>query len=1071
MDRSVEGAPGEGQKWPLSFAQQSLWFIDQLEPGLATYNVVAAFRLSGPLDTAALRAAVELIAAQHPSLRSRFIEVDGDVWQTIDCRDDLTLTISDLRSVESLAREATLARAMLESTRRPFDLQNGPLCRFELYWLSATKWVLLLVVHHIVADEWSLKIIFRDLSANYTAALQGREIAATPKPSTSYTDYVVWQQNHVDVSSSSHHIAHWRQKLAGANVALDMITDLVRPPRQEHEGAALNFDLPRGLIDRLRVFARAKNSTLFMTLAAAFQVLLSRYSGQEDVVVGFPVANRSLEETSDTVGHFVNMLPLRTRLTDDVTFGNVLAQVRSELLDAYDHQEFPFAKLVEILHPVRDPSRHPVFQVLIDVIENSSHAFTLENVTVREMAVECPQAKFDLELTITNSGSESIGSFIYATRLYGRATIERLARNFVITLESILANPDIPVSLLRILSDEEQRLVQEWNASRDRPTMRFLPELVSDQARKSPKAIAVRFENEFQTYSQLESSSNSVAQFLRNKGIGRGAIVGIYADRWLQLPSVLLGVLKAGAAYLPLDPSFPDERLREIVSDSAPCLILTGPEYKTTFPASFQRVINCDEDVLCGSHDGEHVRLCADDPFFVIYTSGSSGKPKGAVNTHVGIANRLLWMREVLGIGPTDRFLQKTALTFDVSAVEMFAPLIAGGMVVLARSDGEKDTAYVREILAKEQITAAEFVPSLLAELLTDVERLPGSLRRVFCGGELLTPELCRKALAKFDGSLYNFYGPSEASIDSTYWLCDLTRADQRIPIGRPISNVQIYVLDRHRNPVPIGAPGEIYIGGIGIACGYLGRPELTEKHFLPDPFAGFGRMYKTGDRGCYLPDGMIQYLGRLDDQLKIRGLRVEPGEIDHVLRSHEAVLDAVTVFRDDPQELTAFVVLSKDVSDRDLRRFLARHLPLPMVPQAIVQVDRFPHLPNGKLDRRALSSMERPHREERLLIAPRSEIEEALASVWCETLQVEYISIEDDFFALGGHSLLAVRAIKRMRERLRIDVPLRALFENPTVEGLASFVELLKGSRRGEQLEGNGFHVERSEHLWFLNS
>jgi amino acid adenylation domain-containing protein len=1049
----IEPAAREG-RLPLSFAQERLWFIDRLEPGSAVYNIPVAWRLGGALDEAALERALGEIVRRHEALRTTFAEVDGSPVQVIAPFGGFALPVEDLSGLSEADREAEVRQRAGEEARRAFDLSAGPLFRAGLLRLGAEEHVLLLSMHHIVSDGWSMGVLYRELSALYEAYRQGGE-SPLPEPPVQYADYAVWQRKHLRGELLERQIGYWRERLADAPALLELPTDHPRPAVQTFRGAYERIELPLELLERLQALGRSEGATLHMTLLGAFQVLLSKYSGSEDVVVGTLVAGRTRKEVEELVGFFVNTLVLRTDLSGNPGFREVLRRAREVTLGAHEHQAVPFERLVAELQPERSLSHSPLFQVMFALQNAVDRGGALPGLEVSKAGAELESAKFDLSLMPRTTARGLRVGLNYSTDLFERSTAVRMLGHLARVLEQVAADADVRLSRLELLGEAERALVlRAWNGTAaEVPADRCIHELFEAQAVRTPHAVAVRFEEESLTYAELNARANRLAHHLRRHGVGPEVRVGVLMERSLEMVVSLLAVLKAGGAYVPLDPGLPAERLTYVLDDSAVPLVLVQAAGRGAVPTR--------EGVAVLAVDALAERLAAepaenpaggagpDSLAYVIYTSGSTGRPKGVMNQHRGVVNRLVWMQAHFGIGADDVVLQKTPFSFDVSVWEFFWPLQQGARLVMARPDGHRDPAYLRDVVEREGVTTLHFVPSMLQPFVDAVEAgRCASLRHVVCSGEALPPALVRRFHDRFAGPvvLTNLYGPTEAAVDVSCWPCARDGGDGVVPIGRPVWNTALYVLDAGLQPVPVGVPGELYIGGVQVARGYLGRAAMTAERFVPDPFsvAGGARLYRTGDRARWRAAGAIEYLGRLDFQVKVRGFRIELGEIEAALRRHESVADCVVMARAeaDEQRLVAYVVGEVDADE--VRAHLRGSLPEYMVPSAFVFLQALPLTPNGKLDRKALPAPDLAPAEERY-VAPRTPAEEVLAGIWAEVLRLERVGVEESFFDLGGHSLLVTRVVSRVRELLGVELPLRALFEGPTVAELAGRVEELR--------------------------
>ena len=1059
---------------PLSFAQERLWILDQLRPGSAGYNIPVAFELTGALDTRALERALAELVARHESLRTRFPARDGRPYQLIDPPGSVPLPVSDLSALDRDDALERTHRLAADEALRPFDLALGPLLRGHLVRLRAGEHVLLLTQHHIVCDDWSLGVLERELGALYRRLVAGGP--APPRLPIQYADYAIWQRAWLGDGALDRQLAHWRDRLGGLP-ALQLPLDLPRPPAQSYAGRALRFELDPELYDAVTALGRRHGATPYMTLLAAFQVLLSRYSGQTDVVVGSPIAGRVRSELEQLIGCFVNTLVLRTDLSGAPTFEALLARVRAGALEAYANQDLPFERLVAELEVERDLSRHPLFQVLFTLQNAPREPLALEGLAVEPFATEILTTRFDLELEIVARGGQVSGTFLYNTDLLRRSTVERLRSHFLALLTAIAERPDVPVAELELLGDAERhRIVVEFNDTaapfNDDATIAALFERQVD---RTPDAVAVVAGGDTRTYAELDAAAERLAHELRALGVGPGAVVAICVERSPELPIALLAILKAGGAYLPLDPGNPAERLRFMVEDSAAAVLVAQERLLGTLPAFAGPIVVVDRDrpAVAGRLGAG---ATAGDLANVIYTSGSTGRPKGVEVEHRGLVNRFEWMQAAYALGPADRVLQKTPMSFDVAGWELFCPLLTGGAVVLAAPGRQGDPAHLLEVMAEADVSIAHFVPSMLHAFLAAVadERPPPSLRLMICSGEALPAALVARAREWAPAvELHNLYGPTEASIEVTAWRCE-PRADGLVPIGRPIHNTQIHVLDGNLRPVPIGVPGELFIGGVGLARGYRHRPELTAERFVPNPFGPAGsRLYRTGDLARYTDDGDVVFLGRLDHQVKVRGFRVELGEIEAAVVRHPDVADAVVVAREDAaqsKQLVAYVVPRAGTrpAATELRGFLAQALPDYMLPSALVLLDALPLTPNGKLDRGALPAPADQPDGRGDGAPPTSPAERVLARIWSETLGRERIGVHDNFFESGGDSILAIEIIAHAHAA-GLKVTLRQFFAHQTIAGLAA-VAVIEDARDGHAAAVEGPVALTPIQRWFLD-
>ncbi|HSK78869.1 MAG TPA: amino acid adenylation domain-containing protein, partial [Thermoanaerobaculia bacterium] len=1058
--QEVEGEPA-GSLAPLSHGQRSLWFLHHLAPVGGAYNIAAAARVCTPVDAGALERAFQALVDRHESLRTTFPAVGGEPCRQVAAGLGFALACEDAAGWS----EERLRSRLAEEAWRPFDLGSGPLLRVTLLTGDPAGPVILLVIHHIVADFWSLAILMRELPALYREAAGGEPAELSP-PGLSYHEHVRLEEAALAGERGEGLLDYWKETLAGLPT-LELATDRPRPAVQAYRGDIHRLRLPGGLAAALRARSRAQHGTLFMTLTAAFQALLSRHTGQEDLAVGAPRSGRSQSRLAGTVGYFVNPVVLRGDLSGDPAFGELLERTKAAVLAAFEHGDYPLPLLAEHLQPVRDASRTPLFQVSF-VMQKETRgvegltAFALgeegvavgpEGFRLESLALDRPPAPFDLMLhAVERQGGLSF-ALQYNADLYDATTAERLMERFAVLLGPIAESPDLALSALPVLPEAELLQLVAWNDTAGPVQESSLYELFEARAERSQDEVAVVFEEEDVTYRELVSRASALARHLAGLGVGPEVVVGVAAERSVEMVVGLLGVLGAGGAYLPLEPSLPRQRLAMILSDARPSVLLVQRSQAGALPLDDfpeTRLVWLDDAARFPPATGPLPRPSPDNAAYVIYTSGSTGRPKGVVNTHRGILNRLLWMQETFGLDASERFLQKTPFGFDVSVPEFFAPLILGARLVVARPEGHRDSAYLVQLVRQQGITNLHFVPSMLPFFLAEEGVATcRSLRRVLVSGEAVPWEVEQRCLEVLPVPLVNLYGPTEAAVEVTAWVCQPAARPRPVPIGRPIRNTQIRVVGRLLEPVPVGGVGELAIGGVQVARGYLGRPDLTAERFVPDPYSTTpgARLYRTGDLCRHLRGGEIEYLGRLDDQVKIRGFRIEPREIEIALAAQSWVREAAVVVRQDGAEksLLACVVLSEaepaPATAAALRDFLAARLPSYMVP-AFAFGAALDRLPNGKLDRRSLSRWTPTAEAARAAVLPRTPLEELLAGLFAEVLGVERIGVEDSFFEHGGHSLAVMRLIARVREAFGADLPLHRVFETPTVAALARAIE-----------------------------
>ncbi|HYO51728.1 non-ribosomal peptide synthetase, partial [Archangium sp.] len=1030
---------------PLSFAQQRLWFVSRLEPGNAAYNILAVLHLEGTLDVPALEHGLAGIVRRHESLRTTFSSIEGRPLQVIAPSWAVTLEQVDLRSMPEAERLPEARRRVGEEGERPFDLERGPLLRALLVRLGEREHVLLLAMHHIVSDGWSMGVLVREMAALYGEATTRVDAGLAPLP-VQYADYAAWQRGWLQGEALEAQLGYWRRQLEGAPRALELPTDRPRQRVLTSRGASLTMELGGELSAALEAFCRREGVTPFMALLAVLQVLLSRYSGQDDVCVGSPVAGRSRVETEGLVGFFVNMLVLRTRLAGNPTFRELLGRVRESTLGAYAHQDVPFEKLVEALQPERDLSRTPLFQVMLALQNAPLPELSLPGLTLRPLDLERQSSKFDLAFSFSEQERELRGKVEYNSDLFDAGTVSRMVSHLRTLLECALREPERRLADLPLLSGEEQRrMLVEWNDThREPPSAPCAHRLFEAQVERTPDAPAVSFAGRTLTYRELDARANQLAWYLRERGVRPEVPVALCVERSLELVVGILGVLKAGGAYLPLDPSYPHERLTFMVEDARASLLLTQAHLAEQVPSSWEPCVLLDagwEAVARHPRRPPDVEVSADSAAYIIYTSGSTGRPKGTVLTHRGLVNTALAAGEEHGVREDSRVLQFASMSFDASVCEVFSTLVAGACLCLARREELMPGESLTETLLKERISMVTLTPTVLAQ--QGVEGLEG-VETVISAGEACTREVVGKW--KVGRKLLNAYGPTEVTVCATI---NKEVEEQRAGvIGRPWRNVRVYVLDGALRPVPVGVAGELYVGGEGLARGYLGKAELTAEKFVPDALSGAkgARLYRTGDVVRWLPGGELEYVGRADAQVKVRGFRIELGEVEAVLRQQHGVADAVVVVREDVpgnMRLVAYVVgEGAGPEAAALRTSLRERLPEHMVPSAFVVLEALPLMPSGKVDRKALPAPDGTQpRAGETFAPPQSETERALASLWQEVLQVPKVGLHDRFFDLGGNSLTLVQLHSRMRSQLGIDVPLTELFQYPSIGALAAYL------------------------------
>ncbi|MFC7440505.1 amino acid adenylation domain-containing protein [Laceyella putida] len=1083
--------PVEKREYPLSYGQRSLWFLHQVAPESAAYHVGIAFAIQSPIDSEAFRRALERLVWRHPPLRTTYRVMDGEPMQQVRDPADLPLFQVEANGWS----EMELREQMDQDYRKPFDLEKGPVWRGYLYRRAADDIVFLLVVHHIAIDFWGIEILLDELRLLYSAECSGEEANLPPLPAH-YADFVRWQSRLLDGKVGRNQRDYWHRQLAGELPELQLPTDFPRPKRPKYLGASLPFKLDRGLTERLKCLAKQESTTLFPLLLAGFQVLLHRYSGQTDIIVGSPVTGRSRPEFSGLLGDFINMLPYRADFSGNPSFRAFLRQVKATVLAGLEHQDYPFPLMVEELQPQRDTGRSPVFQVAF-ILQNlhrlegmapfmvpgeTEARLRFGDLTIRPFPIAQQEGQLDLTLEMAEVDGDLIGVWKYSIDLFAPETVARMAAHFSEVLRQVLEEPDRPVQQVSPLTEaERERVLSEWQGAKSEFPNALMHQLVEQQARRTPDAVAVQFEGGRWTYRELDGRANQLAHFLCKKGIGPGRMVAICVDRSMEMLVALLGVLKTGAAYVPLDPAFPKQRLEWMLEDSGAPVLLTQARVLPLLPEGSYEAICLDRD-WDGVSRESMVPLPPSaslaDRAYVIFTSGSTGRPKGVEISHRSVVNFLLAMQKQLSFSAQDRLVAVTTLSFDIAVLELFLPLAAGAQVVIASRETAMDGQKLAACLEETDATVMQATPATWRLLIESGWQGKKNLR-MLCGGEALPKELAEQLLS-VGSSLWNLYGPTEATI----WMaCDrIGHGNGPITIGKPIDNLEAYILDEGRQPVPVGVVGELYIGGIGLAIGYLNRPDLTAERFIPHPFnpEGAAKLYRSGDLARYLPDGRIQCLGRVDHQVKIRGYRIELGDIEYALSRHPAIRQNVVVAREDiPREkrLVAYYVADGDIPTMELRRFLSETLPDYMIPSLWMRLGELPLTPNGKVDRKALPAprVERPETAQDD-VAPRSGLEQTIARIWAEVLHVERVGVKENFFELGGTSLLAAKAHRLLTEQTGRNLTLIDLFQYPTIEALARHLAGDQGkgqaADRSEQMEkGKNRLAERLRKRKSLNS
>jgi amino acid adenylation domain-containing protein len=1077
-----ERAIAADESFPLSLGQEDLWFLHELAPESAAYSIPFCVRFKTKVAPERLEHSLRALLQRYPILRCTFHSDARGPRQRVGPLPERCLELVDA----SGWGEEELNRQVNACYRRPFDLSLGPVVRSTLFTSQEKGDVLLFSAHHIVFDARSLGVLLSDLAALYDGADPGE----LPTKSASYAEFVKWQWRMIESPQGQDAWNYWLSRLQDLLTPVSLPTDHPRPKALAFRGAAHHFEIPANVGLQLRRLAQAENATPFALLAAAFHALMHRYTGAPEIPIGTPLAGRSQPEFESAVGYFVNPIILSAPISADTTFRQHLAAMRESIIGAQEHGDFPFIELVRRLRPERDTSRTPLFQVMLnlikaaqigvagDMLHTPGTDLRLGSLEFVAFPLDQHEAQFDLDLTLLDTGSGMPASLSYNVDLFDAETAARIAEHFLTLLSAAIENPDRRIADLPLLTPEEQTgILVDWNATETVYPETTIHRLIEEEVRRSPEATALVFEAHSMSYSDLNYRANQLANYLRQLGIGPDTLVAVCIERSFEMVIALLGILKSGGAYVPVDPGYPAERQEYMIRDADASVILTQAKFAARFSNVTGHVLVLDERwnqlaTQPGEDLGDIVQ--PGDLAYSIYTSGSTGQPKGAMNTHRAVCNRLLWMQDQYKLTDADCVVQKTPFSFDVSVWEFFWPLMTGARLVLARPEGHKDPAYLVRLIQEMGVTTMHFVPSMLRVFL-EAEGLGEctSLRRVICSGEALPYELQERFFELLPAELHNLYGPTEAAVDVTYWAC--RRSDERkiVPIGRPVANTQVYVLDGNMHPVPVGVPGELFIGGVQVGRGYWRRPALTDERFIPDPFRAGDRLYRTGDLVRWLPDGVLDYLGRTDQQVKVRGFRIELGEIESVIAEDPRIKQVAVIAREDvpgDQRLVAYISVrdGDHLQIRDLRAQLSKRLPEYMVPSDFQQLDVFPLTPNGKADRKALLALESvcpaaaPDHQPQ---PPRTDVESAIVAMWEEVLRIPRVGANDNFFELGGHSLLAAGVMSRVRERYNIALPLRTIFEAPTLAAFASRIDtMLWASRKVESVRDSSQAREEIE-------
>jgi amino acid adenylation domain-containing protein len=1086
---------GEQSELLLSYAQTRLWFLDQLEPNSPFYNIPVALRLQGHLNQVALTQSLAEIIQRHEALRTNFVTVNGQPTQVINTLTNWTVSVINLQHLSPEEQKNAAKKLVKEQALQPFDLANEALVRATLIVLNNNEYWLSLCLHHVISDGWSMGVFIEELTALYNAVNQGQVSPLKPLP-IQYTDFAIWQRKWFRGEVLENQLNYWKKQLAEAPTFLPLPTDKPRPARQSFTGAHQEFQLSLELTQKLTELSQQQGVTMFMTLLAAYGTLLYRYTGQSDILIGTPIANRNRREIESLIGFFVNTLVMRTDCSENPSFQELLMRVREMSLGAYAHQDLPFEMLVEALQPERNLSHTPLFQVMFALENTPLSEVKMSGLTIDSLPLEWGIAKFDLTLSMQNTETGLMGVWEYNTDLFNSETVERMNGHFLTLLEGIIANPNERVSQLPLLTkvEQQQLLIDGHNTQVDYPADKCIHQLFEEQVERTPNDVAVVFEEQQLTYNELNRRANQLAHYLQSLGVKPDELVGICVERSLEMIVGLLGILKAGGAYVPLDPDYPQERLSFMLEDSQVKVLVTQAKLVESIPEHQAQLICLDtewEKIAQNIPSNPESGVKPDNLTYIIYTSGSTGKPKGVLVNHANVVRLFAATDSWYHFNSNDVWTLFHSYAFDFSVWEMWGALLYGGRLVVVPYLVTRSPEAFYQLLCQEKVTILNQTPTAFRQLIQVEESLKGSfpplsrgvrgdrssttdndlsLRLVIFGGEALEINSLQPWFNRHGDQcpqLVNMYGITETTVHVTYRPLSMTDLDSTASvIGCPIPDLQVYLLDQYLQLVPVGVPGEMYVGGAGVTKGYLNRPELTTERFIPSPFEkdevipptplnkggtqGGAKLYKTGDLARYLPKGELEYLGRIDNQVKIRGFRIELGEIEALLASHPQIWETVVIVRDDTtgdKRLVAYIVpqSEKTITINEIRQFLKAKLPSYMVPNAFVILDALPLTANGKIDRRALPPSESSSETSEKYVAPRNPIEDILVNVWSEILKVEKVGINDNFFELGGHSLLATKLVAQIRDRLKIELPLRQLFNTATLAELAQGIEQLK--------------------------
>ncbi|MEO8209649.1 MAG: amino acid adenylation domain-containing protein, partial [bacterium] len=1057
-----EKANKENISYTLSYGQKALYFLYLNSPESSVYNVAFTARILSKLDTDALKRSFQKLVNSAPSLRTNYKIIDGKPVQEIRGYREVFFEVINAAGLD----ENSLRKKVKQTNEIPFDLEKGDLFKIYLFKINDENFVMLMSMHHVVSDGWSIGLMFQELKNLYTAESEGKQYAIVPAVKK-YSDYIDVQNNFINSDKGDEQWNYWKNELKGDLPQLNLPIDKARPAIQTFQGGSVYFNLDKDLVEQLKKLSKNEGTTLFVTLLSAYQIFLHRYTSQDDIIAGSPTAGRNQTDFERVIGYFINPVAIRGDFSGNESFKIFLSQIKKKVLGAISNQDFPFALIVERLLQRRDPARSPVFQTFFglqkvqqnDEIQemivpgNDNVRINWGKLILESFEITQQEGQFDLTVEFVEGKNLFSGYFKYNIDLFEEDSIIKMIEHFKNLLQDIVSNPEKKISELQMLSDAEKNIIlNEWNNT-DFVFDNFncVHKLIEEQAFKTPGSVAVVFEDETISYYELNNRANQLANYLIRLGVNPETLVGICVERSIEMVIGILGILKAGGAYIPIDTSYPQSRIEFMISDSNAKVLITQKSIAETLPENISKIVFIDDDwkkISNESSDNFDSKVTLDNIAYVIYTSGSTGFPKGVMITHRSLSNHMLWMKDAFGFDSADSVLQKTPFSFDASVWEFYLPLILGGKLVMAIPEGHMDIAYLTETIQKNNISILQLVPTLLRMLLDEngIENCK-SLRTVFCGGEALTLDLKEKLFQKLNVNLYNLYGPTEATIDATYFKCEPSSENKIIPIGKPIYNTQAYILDKFLNPLPAGVQGELMIGGVDVARGYLNNPGLTKEKFISDIFKKTigAKLYRTGDLAKYFKNGNIEFIGRADHQIKLRGFRIELGEIESKLSQHKEIKDATVIVREDKpgnQRLTAYIVPknSETVSINDIKVFLRNSLPEYMIPTAFISLEKMPLLPNGKIDRNSLPAPETSKSGEETFVAPRIPAEEILAEIWKEILGFEKVGIHDNFFELGGDSIMSIQIISRANQS-GIKITPKQIFQFQTIAELSGVI------------------------------